>query len=57
MLHNQKESKMKKTWNTPQLTVHGSVENLTQQRKKTTGGKDGIVLVLPNIDPIPLTDV
>jgi hypothetical protein len=26
---------MKKTWTTPELTVHGAVEKITEQRTKT----------------------
>lgn len=32
---------MKKNWSTPQLTVHGSVEELTQQ-DKALGANDGL---------------
>jgi hypothetical protein len=47
---------MKKTWNKPELTVHGSVESLTQARKpKTFGGNDGFVLIIADI-PVPITD-
>jgi hypothetical protein len=41
---------MKKTWSTPQLTVHGAVEELTQVRK-TIGKDDGVILVIPNLTP------
>lgn len=41
---------MKKTWNKPQLTVHGQVETLTQQTK-TIGTDDGVTLVIPGLTP------
>ena len=45
---------MKKTWNTPKLTVYGSVKNLTQQIKRF-GAKDGIFLAIPGVDtPVPI---
>jgi hypothetical protein len=46
---------MKKTWNTPELTVHGSVESLTQAKPKKFGGNDGFVLIIVDI-PVPITD-
>ena len=39
---------MKKAYNTPKLSVHGSVEVLTQQAKGP-GSDDGVVLVIPGI--------
>ncbi len=42
------ESKMKKTYNTPKLNVHGSVEQLTQ---KTIGKNDGTILTIPGLTP------
>ena len=41
---------MKKTYNAPKLTVHGSVEVLTQQ-VKTTGNEDGVTLNIPGLTP------
>ncbi|NET04897.1 MAG: hypothetical protein F6K16_09215 [Symploca sp. SIO2B6] len=40
---------MKKTWNTPEITVYGAVENLTE-RIKTFGRQDGILLAIPGVD-------
>jgi hypothetical protein len=37
---------MKKTWNTPELRVYGSIESLTQVRYKDFGGSDGLSLVI-----------
>ena len=39
---------MKKTYNTPKLSVHGSVEQLTQ---KTLGEDDGTILTIPGLTP------
>lgn len=39
-----------KTWKKPQLTVHGAIENLTQQTK-TIGSDDGIILIVPGLTP------
>jgi hypothetical protein len=39
---------MKKSYNSPKLSVHGSIEVLTEQRK-TFGKEDGVVLVIPNV--------
>lgn len=47
---------MKKTWNKPQLTVHGNVETLTQQSVKEVGGFDGTVLQIGQVT-IGITDV
>lgn len=41
---------MKKTWNKPEITVHGQVETLTQQTK-TTGSEDGVTLSIPGLTP------
>lgn len=41
---------MKKTYNTPKLSVHGSVESLTQQ-VKGLGSDDGVTLVIPGLTP------
>lgn len=41
---------MKKTWNKPELTVHGQVETLTQQTK-TIGNDDGVTLSIPGLTP------
>lgn len=41
---------MKKTWNTPAITVYGGVENLTQQAK-TIGKDDGVVLIIDGLTP------
>ncbi len=41
---------MKKSYKTPKLTVHGSIEELTQQRVKRFGLDDGIVLSIPDSD-------
>ncbi|MGL5832637.1 MAG: lasso peptide [Waterburya sp.] len=49
---------MKKTWNRPELTVHGSVESLTQARSgKKFGGNDGFVLIITDDISVPITDV
>ena len=42
---------MKKTYKTPKLNVHGSVEQLTQ---KVFGEDDGIVLTIPGIGTGPI---
>lgn len=47
---------MKKSYMTPKLTVHGSVENLTQQTKKF-GANDGIILDIPGTDGVPIGSV
>ena len=39
---------MKKTYSTPKLNVHGSVEQLTQ---KTIGKNDGTILTIPGLTP------
>ena len=41
---------MKKTYNTPKLSVHGSIEELTQQTK-TVGLDDGVTLSIPGLTP------
>ncbi len=41
---------MKKSYNTPKLSVHGSIEELTQQTVKRFGLNDGIVLSIPTPD-------
>lgn len=41
---------MKKTYNAPKLSVHGSLEGLTQQRK-TVGSDDGVILTIPGLTP------
>ena len=41
---------MKKNYSAPQLSVHGSIEELTQQRK-TIGTNDGVILVIPGLTP------
>ena len=41
---------MKKTYNAPKLTVHGSVEVLTQQTKGL-GSDDGVNLVIDGLTP------
>ncbi|MBU7581636.1 MAG: hypothetical protein KAF91_01765 [Nostoc sp. TH1S01] len=33
---------MKKSWNTPELTVYGAVETLTQGRVKQLGSSDAL---------------
>ncbi|MBE9038103.1 hypothetical protein [aff. Roholtiella sp. LEGE 12411] len=33
---------MKKSWNTPDLTVYGAVENLTQNKTKNLGSSDAL---------------
>ena len=42
---------MKKTYKAPKLTVHGSVEQLTE---KTFGKDDGVVLTIPGIGTGPI---
>lgn len=42
---------MKKVYNTPKLTVHGSVEQLTE---KVFGKDDGVVLTVPGIGTGPI---
>ena len=37
---------MKKTYNTPKLSIHGSVAQLTE---KTTGKDDGVILTIPGL--------
>ncbi len=44
---------MKKSYITPKLSVHGSVENLTQQTK-VFGSQDGIVVAIPGTDGVPI---
>lgn len=41
---------MKKTYNAPKLSVHGSLEGLTQQTK-TIGNNDGVTLSIPGLTP------
>ncbi|MEL7417002.1 MAG: lasso peptide [Cyanobacteria bacterium J06555_3] len=41
---------MKKTYSKPQLTVHGSVDVLTQQTKGL-GSDDGVTLVIDGLTP------
>lgn len=41
---------MKKAYNAPELTVHGSVSVLTQQTKGL-GSDDGVTLVIPGLTP------
>lgn len=41
---------MKKSYNSPELSIHGSIEGLTEQ-VKTIGKDDGITLVIPNLTP------
>jgi len=41
---------MKKAYNAPKLTVHGSVESLTQITKGIGSG-DGVILNIPNLTP------
>jgi hypothetical protein len=41
---------MKKSYNSPKLSVHGSIEVLTEQRK-TIGKDDGVILVIPGLTP------
>ncbi|MEL6581829.1 MAG: lasso peptide [Cyanobacteria bacterium J06621_12] len=41
---------MKKTYSRPQLTVHGSVDVLTQQTKGL-GSDDGVTLVIDGLTP------
>ena len=41
---------MKKSYNPPKLSVYGSIEGLTQQRK-TVGSDDGVILTIPNVTP------
>ena len=41
---------MKKAYNAPKLTVHGSVNTITQQTK-TTGRDDGVILIVDNLTP------
>ena len=38
---------MKKNYSMPKLSVHGSIEELTQQRIKKFGTNDGILLTIP----------
>ena len=38
---------MKKLYSTPELTTHGSIEELTQQTIKRFGSDDGILLNIP----------
>lgn len=40
---------MKKTWNTPKLTVHGAVKEITQA--KSIGPSDGFFLINTNVNP------
>lgn len=47
---------MKKSYIAPKLTVHGSVESLTQQTLKEFGGDDGIALIIPGVpDPVGIS--
>lgn len=41
---------MKKTYIKPKLSVHGSIEELTQQ-SKTIGSNDGVTLSIPGVTP------
>ena len=41
---------MKKAYSTPTLSIHGSVEMLTQQ-VKGLGSDDGVILVIPGLTP------
>ncbi|MEL6910016.1 MAG: lasso peptide [Cyanobacteria bacterium J06643_13] len=41
---------MKKAYSRPQLTVHGSVNVLTQQTKGL-GSDDGVILTIPGLTP------
>ena len=41
---------MKKAYNTPKLSVHGSVESMTQT-VKGLGADDGVTLVIPGLTP------
>ena len=41
---------MKKSYNTPKLSVHGSIEMLTQQ-VKGLGSDDGVTLVIQGLTP------
>ncbi|MEO0013949.1 MAG: hypothetical protein RLZZ535_2338 [Cyanobacteriota bacterium] len=40
---------MKKSYNSPKLSVHGSIEVLTEA--KTIGKDDGVALVIPGLTP------
>ncbi len=44
------ELNMKKAYSTPELNVHGSIEELTHQTRKYFGKDDGIILVIPTPD-------
>lgn len=41
---------MKRTYNAPKLSIHGSVAQLTEQNK-TVGNDDGVILTIPGITP------
>jgi hypothetical protein len=41
---------MKNTWSAPQLTNYGSVEELTQQTRKSFGATDGFIVTIVDID-------
>lgn len=41
---------MKKSYNPPKLTVHGSIEQVTEQTRKTFGSDDGVVLTIGGQD-------
>jgi hypothetical protein len=44
------ELNMKKAYSTPELNVHGSIEELTQVTKYL-GKDDGVILVIPGLTP------
>lgn len=46
----------KKSWASPELTTHGTVENVTRGAAtlKGFGGSDGMVLVMPDGSQTPI---
>jgi hypothetical protein len=52
-----RSKKMKKTWNTPQLTAYGSVEQITEQVtvNKTPGSGDSITITVNQVPVATIT--
>jgi hypothetical protein len=40
----------KRTWNSPRLRIHGTVEQITHQIPKQFGSDDGLILIVSNPD-------
>lgn len=52
------EQTAKKSWETPVLTIHGDVAEITQggTKHKTIGKGDGHILVIPGVVSVPIRD-